>query len=228
MCHRLCSPYLVLVQLWAHLRKFLKVPFSCHECSLNLPQTMANTTDIILGNNLIEIAALTTLFGSNIVETLVLGERGSAGLVWGITSAFGAPSVIKACISGASSGWLRSLLGLRTIASDQAIGLDLKLSPKSNREIKVRRTFNDVPLGVSCDAEALQVEFLSILSSHQLPMNYRRCMVDPCRGSTPHVKTSMPLTVRPCRSSRGSRRPFVVIHSPSTKVLHTHFSVSAP
>lgn len=197
-----------------------------------MPNSTAETADqsiiLGLGNNLIEIAALTTLFGSNIAETLVLGEKGSAGLVWGITSAFGAPSVIKACISGASSGWLRLLLGLRTIASDQAIGLDLKLSPKSNRETKVRGTFDNDPLGVVCDAEALQVEFLSILSCHQLPMNYRRCIVDLCRGTTPHVETSMPLTVRPCRSLSASRKRLVVIHSQSTRLLHTHFSVSAP
>jgi hypothetical protein len=89
----------------------------------------------------------------------MLGERGPASVVWSVTSAFGATSVIKACISGASAGWLRSLLGLRSIASDRAVGLDLNLSRKSGWAIKVRRTFKDGPLGVSCDAKALQVRF---------------------------------------------------------------------
>jgi hypothetical protein len=48
---------------------------------------------------------------------------------------------------------------LRNIASDRALGLDLKLSRKSNWAIKVRRTLKDDPLGVSCDAKALQVRF---------------------------------------------------------------------
>src|SRR6266576_5228283 len=86
---------------------------------------------IAFGNSLIPVGALTTLIGSDIAEKLALGERGSAGLVWSVASAFGAPSVIKACISGASSGWLRSLLGVRSIASDRAIGLNLKLGKSS-------------------------------------------------------------------------------------------------
>jgi hypothetical protein len=89
----------------------------------------------------------------------MLGERGSASLVWSITSAFGATSIIKACISGASPGWLRSLLGLRSIASDRVVGLDLKLTRKSSLVIKVRRTFKNEPLGVSCDAKALRVRY---------------------------------------------------------------------
>ncbi|KAI0296915.1 hypothetical protein B0F90DRAFT_1669651 [Multifurca ochricompacta] len=91
---------------------------------------------INLGNGLVPFAALTTLIGSDIAETLALGERGPAGLVWSIASVFGAPSVIKAFISGASPGWLRSLLGLRSIASDRAVGLDLKLARKSSQAIK--------------------------------------------------------------------------------------------
>ncbi|KAF8345101.1 hypothetical protein F5887DRAFT_917627 [Amanita rubescens] len=111
---------------------------------------------INFGNGLVLFAALTALIGSDIAETLALGERGPAGLVWSIASAFGAPSVIKAFISGASPGWLRSLLGLRSIASDRAIGLDLKLTRKSSQAIKARRTFDHDPLGVTCDAKALR------------------------------------------------------------------------
>ena len=124
---------------------------------------MANsTTDTIpsgftfqsinFGNNLIEIGALTTLIGSTIAETLVLGDRGSAGLVWGTISTFGASSIIKACISGASPGWLRALLGLRGKASDIAMGLDLELARDSRGAVRVRSTF-DAPLGISCDSK---------------------------------------------------------------------------
>ncbi|KAI0293864.1 hypothetical protein B0F90DRAFT_1821759 [Multifurca ochricompacta] len=127
-----------------------------------MPNSTSVTSDdlgiqsINLGNDLVPFTALTTLIGSDIAEKLALGERGPAGLVWSIASVFGAPSVIKAFISGASPGWLRSLLGLRSIASDRAVGLDLKLARKSRQAIKVRRTFDHQPLGVSCDANALR------------------------------------------------------------------------
>ena len=104
------------------------------------------------GNNLIEIGALTTLIGSTIAETLVLGDRGSAGLVWGTMSTFGASSIIKACISGVSPGWLRALLGLRNKASDVALGLDLELARESRSATRVRNTL-DAPLGISCDSK---------------------------------------------------------------------------
>ncbi|KAF8349378.1 hypothetical protein F5887DRAFT_914353 [Amanita rubescens] len=41
---------------------------------------------ITFGNGLIPVGALTTLIGSDIAETLALGERGSAGLVWSVAS----------------------------------------------------------------------------------------------------------------------------------------------
>jgi hypothetical protein len=116
----------------------------------------SNFYSVYFGNNLIEIGALTTLIGSTIAENLILGERGPAGLVWAANSAFGAPSVIKACISGASSGWLRALLGLRNAASDKAVGLDLELAQNSKGAMRVRRTL-DLPLGVSCNADIGQV-----------------------------------------------------------------------
>ena len=48
-----------------------------------------------LGGGLIEIAALTALIGSTTAESLVLGNKGAAGLVWGTMSIFGALSVIR-------------------------------------------------------------------------------------------------------------------------------------
>ena len=115
----------------------------------SITNTISSGIAFNFGNNLIEIGALTTLVGSTIAETLVLGDRGSAGLVWGT---FRASSIIKACISGASSGWLRALLGLRNKASDVAMGLDLDLARDSRGAIKMRSNC-DVPLGVSCDSK---------------------------------------------------------------------------
>ena len=51
-----------------------------------------------LGGGLIEIAALTALIGSTTAESLVLGNKGAAGLVWGTMSIFGALSVIRGCV----------------------------------------------------------------------------------------------------------------------------------
>ncbi|KIM42271.1 hypothetical protein M413DRAFT_70883 [Hebeloma cylindrosporum] len=104
-----------------------------------------------LGNGLIEIAALTTLIGSSTAGDLVLGNRGAAGLVWGSISAFGASSVIKACASAASPGWLRHMLGLRTASSDKALGMDLSLSAGKKVERRMRDTLDNTgPIGVSC------------------------------------------------------------------------------
>jgi hypothetical protein len=102
------------------------------------------------GNGLIEIAALTTLIGSSTAGDLILGNRGAAGLVWGSITTFGSSSVIKACASAASPGWLRQMLGLRTASSDKVIGMDLSLSPgKVSR--RMRGTLDDPgPIGVSC------------------------------------------------------------------------------
>ncbi|KIM42270.1 hypothetical protein M413DRAFT_444704 [Hebeloma cylindrosporum] len=104
-----------------------------------------------LGNGLIEIAALTTLIGSSTAGDLIFGNRGAAGLVWGSISAFGASSVIKACASAASPGWLRQMLGLRTTSSDKALGMDLGLGVGKRVARRMRETLDDPgPIGVSC------------------------------------------------------------------------------
>jgi len=138
--------------------QLLSISF-CYSLGLLMAKSTTNTVSggfafqsINFGNNLIEIGALTTLIGSTIAETLVLGDRGAAGLVCGAISTFGASSIIKACISGASPGWLRALLGLRNNASDVAIGLELELARDSRGVMRVRSIF-DVALGVSCDSK---------------------------------------------------------------------------
>ncbi|KAL0063932.1 hypothetical protein AAF712_009122 [Marasmius tenuissimus] len=108
------------------------------------------------GNGLIEIAALTTLIGSTTAGDLILGNRGAAGLVWGPISAFGASTVIRACASAASPGWLRQMLGLRTLLSDKATGMDLSLALGNKVARRIRGTMDDVgPLGVSCLSDDL-------------------------------------------------------------------------
>lgn len=104
------------------------------------------------GNGLVEIAALTTLVGSSTAGDLILGNRGAAGLVWGSITAFGTSSVIKACASAASPGWLRQMLGLRTASSDKAVGMDLSLSPGKRVARRMRGMLDSDtgPLGVSC------------------------------------------------------------------------------
>lgn len=106
---------------------------------------------IKVGRGLVEIVALATLIGSSTASDLILGNKGAAGLVWGSISAFGCSSVIKACASAASTGWLRQMLGLRTGLSDKTFGMDLSLAPKSKVARRMRGML-DTPLGVSCNS----------------------------------------------------------------------------
>lgn len=99
-----------------------------------------------LGSGLIEIASLTALIGSTTVESLILGNQGAAGLVWGTMSIFGALSVIKACISATTPGWLRETLGVRTKEIDAAIGLTLSLDSQSFRS----KTRTGGAIGLAC------------------------------------------------------------------------------
>ena len=84
-----------------------------------------------LGGGLIEIGALTALIGSTTAASLVLGNKGAAGLLWGTMSIFGALSVIKACVAAATPDWLRETLGVRNKETDAAVGLSLDLDSKS-------------------------------------------------------------------------------------------------
>lgn len=105
-----------------------------------------------LGGGLIEIAALTALIGSTTAESLVLGNKGAAGLLWGTMSIFGSLSVIKACISAATPDWLRETLGVRSKETDAAIGLYLDLDVKG-QDIQ-RRAAN--ACGIACKLETVR------------------------------------------------------------------------
>ena len=116
--------------------------------------SMANETSrasiassLNLGGGLIEIGALTALIGSTTAASLVLGNKGAAGLLWGTMSIFGALSVIKACVAAATPDWLRETLGVRNKETDAAIGLSLDLDSKSLQK-KSRVTTGAV--GVAC------------------------------------------------------------------------------
>ena len=105
---------------------------------LNQTSIMANETSrasvassLNLSGGLIEIGALTALIGSTTAASLVLGNKGAAGLLWGTMSIFGALSVIKACVAAATPDWLRETLGVRNEETDAAIGLSLDLDSKS-------------------------------------------------------------------------------------------------
>jgi hypothetical protein len=89
-------------------------------------------------NNLVEVSAFTALVGSGVAESMALGNRGSGGVAWAATSSFGTVSVVKACCSAASSGWLRETLRIRSASSDSAVGL--YLPHDSARADKVRRS----------------------------------------------------------------------------------------
>lgn len=94
---------------------------------------IANSTDITkakgalssfnFGSSLIEIAALTSLIGSTAAESLALGDKGPAGLVWAMMTVFGAIPVVRLFIATSVPGWLRESMGVSNTKSDAVVGL---------------------------------------------------------------------------------------------------------
>lgn len=80
-----------------------------------------------IGGGVIQIAALTALIGSSTAESLMLGNKGAAGLAWATMSMFGILSVIKDCVAAATLAWLRETLGVRSRGTDATLGLGFKL-----------------------------------------------------------------------------------------------------
>src|SRR5437667_10272727 len=110
-----------------------------------------SASSLNLGTSLVEIAALSTLIGSATAESLILGNRGAAGLPWAAMSTFGSLSVVKACIAAATPSWLRETLGVRNAATDSAIGLSLDLASKyMTREDMARRNLEEA-VGIMCE-----------------------------------------------------------------------------
>lgn len=100
------------------------------------------------GNNIIDVSSLTTLIGSTVGESLVLGTRGPAGLAWSSTSSFGLLWIIRGCINGASPGWLREVIGIRSGVSDSCLGMELNWY--SIRSGAVRKSLSQA-IGIVCD-----------------------------------------------------------------------------
>jgi len=108
-----------------------------------------------LGTGLIEIAALTALFGSGTASQLTLGNRGAAGLAWVGMSIFGSVSVLKACVAASIPSWLRETLGVRNAMADAAVGLSLSLSSvEKDREDLARKSLGEA-VGVVCERRKL-------------------------------------------------------------------------
>lgn len=112
----------------------------------------SNRHNTAVGNGLVDLAALTTLIGSSIAESLVLGDRGFGGLPWAGISAFGMLSVLRGCITGATSGWLREILGVRNTISDGALGMSLLLQKDMRSDEKARRSLGNAA-GIVCKRE---------------------------------------------------------------------------
>lgn len=100
------------------------------------------------GNNIIDVSSLTTLIGSTVGESLVLGTRGPAGLAWSSTSSFGLLWIIRGCINGASPGWLREVIGIRSSVSDSCLGMELNWY--SIRSGAIRKSLSQA-IGIVCD-----------------------------------------------------------------------------
>ena len=118
------------------------------------------------GNGLFEIAALTTLIGSSTAEFLALGNNGAIGLPWAAMSAFGCISVVKSCATGASPGWLRETLGIRSATSDYTLGLSFDLIRNFRGASKIRRNKMDA-VGISCKSVSYTPS-LTITADHLL------------------------------------------------------------
>jgi hypothetical protein len=124
---------------------------------------MDNSTESIsgfgifnLGNGLIEIATLTSLIGSTAAQSLALGDKGPAGLVWATMSIFGAMSIALIFIATVTPGWLRDALGVRSAKSDAVVGLSLDLS----KSFKYRSN-NGAPNAVECEIQIVStIEYL--------------------------------------------------------------------
>ena len=97
-----------------------------------------------------ELAALTTLVGSQTAEYLALGDRGPVGLPWACMSAFGSFSVVRTCITGACPHWLRDTLGVRTSISDASLGVSLDLHQDFRGASRIRRSGMEA-IGISCE-----------------------------------------------------------------------------
>jgi hypothetical protein len=118
-----------------------------------------------IGNGFVEFAMLTTLLGPAAAETLVLGNRGTAGLAWATMSAFGTGRVIRACLSGACPPWLQEIMGrIRSNVTDSSLGMELSSNSKI-MNIGIRsRYVAEGPLALSVDSRETSNEVRVLVS----------------------------------------------------------------
>ena len=108
-----------------------------------------STSSFSVSDELLEIAALTTLIGSLTAEYLALGAQGLVGLSWACMSAFGILPIVRTFIVGASPDWLRETLGVRAAQSDSSLGVKLDLTSDLRGASRLKREGND-PKGIMC------------------------------------------------------------------------------
>ncbi|KAH8818793.1 hypothetical protein DL96DRAFT_1470873 [Flagelloscypha sp. PMI_526] len=155
----------------------------------------SNTTSTVLspftpGNGMVEIATLTTLVGSSTAGILMFGTRGSAGLPWAAMSAFGALSIVRTCISGASPAWLRETLGIRDGMGDSILGLALNLEKDTRGASKLRRG--------SLEASQDKIE---VVSTHEDVYQFSRTILN-ILDTLPTSSASSPPRIYTCVPSK--------------------------
>jgi hypothetical protein len=139
---------------------------------------MANATDPVsalgilnLGNGLVEIAALTSLVGSAAAQSLALGDKGPAGLVWATMTIFGMMSIVALFTASSTPGWLRDSVGVRGPKSDSVVGLSLDL----NKSFKCR--------GRGEAASAIECEIQIVSSISHLDARCLSCLGGSWKGN---------------------------------------------
>jgi hypothetical protein len=159
---------------------------SSHLGSSPLPFPIPN-----FGNAFVEISALTTLIGSSVAESLILGNQGGAGVAWAAMSAFGLMDIVKTCVGAASPGWLRTVIGARSENTDAAVGLEVASSGRGRGAMKVRRSYGERgPSGLSVDASL----FLNAVAAFTCSCNSHVLMTVPryrdASKQTQNIKSS--------------------------------------
>lgn len=122
---------------------------------VNITSNSFHPASLSFGGGLVDIAALTAIIGSTTAKSLILGNRGAPGLVWGTMSFFGTLVVIKACIAAAMPGWLRETIGVKNEETDAALSSVLTLSDKS---LQSRQRAIGV-CGILCKISLVRVKF---------------------------------------------------------------------
>jgi hypothetical protein len=139
---------------------------------------MDNSTESIsgfgifnFGNGLVEVAALTSLIGSTAAQSLIVADKGPAGLVWATMTIFGAMSIAMLFTTAVTPGWLSDSVGVRSAKSDAVVSLSLNLS----KSFKCRGC-NGAPKAVECEIQILSV--IDCLEMYEVLLIHSRVLVE--------------------------------------------------